>query len=359
METTLQSDKTNSLPITKNVRLKCCNWESQSNNTPFISLSEDDVIRIVNYALSDNVQHSSTYKYAFFKSILDNLFNVDLDSLFLSFDSICLRYTEIYWNLVLYHGLHQAPENRTGKINAVERVLYDFCNKCEINYQEKQTICFFENLRFDLQEKITRQIKSVFKQYVIGAFCGDTEDQFYHFDIKKSDGIYLNNDVFIALVKYKTAFERQNYFEWIKFLEKINKEEDSYALANKLDSSTERKNLFPFRQVLLDFGQNTCFYCGKLFNQNKTYPVDHFIPWSYVKDDKLWNFVLACPDCNTNKSNILPKEKYLSLIKIRNEKLCNYDNKLVKTDFKTYTFSKLTQMYHSAIYNGFKSEWTV
>ena len=32
-------------------------------------------------------------------------------------------------------------------------------------------------------------------------------------------------------------------------------EEDSYALANKLDASTERQNLNPYRKVLIEFNQ--------------------------------------------------------------------------------------------------------
>ena len=59
-------------------------WDSKSNNIPFISLSEADVISLVNKALSGNTARTSTYKFAFFKAILDNVFNVDLDSMFLS-----------------------------------------------------------------------------------------------------------------------------------------------------------------------------------------------------------------------------------------------------------------------------------
>ena len=66
-------------------------WDSKSNNIPFVSLSEADVIALVNKALSGNAARTSTYKFAFFKAILDNVFNVDLDSLFLSYDSVVLE----------------------------------------------------------------------------------------------------------------------------------------------------------------------------------------------------------------------------------------------------------------------------
>lgn len=138
-------------------------------------------------------------------------------------------------------------------------------------------------------------------RYVVAAFCGDTEDQFYHFDKKSGkEAITLNKDVYSALVKYKSIFEKQNYYEWKKYLEKANLEEDAYALAGKLDSSTERENLNAYREILEDFDRPRCFYCGHpLEKENRKEPVDHFIPWSFVKDDKLWNFVLSCPQCNS------------------------------------------------------------
>lgn len=204
-------------------------WDSKFNNTPFIAMTEADVIALVNKALSCGSAHATTYKYAF-------------------------------------------------------------------SYAEKNTIF---------------------------------------------------------------PFEKQNYYEWIKYLEKANLEEDSYALANKLDVSTERQNLSSYRDVLVEFKQTRCFYCGHELKDasDSAGPVDHFIPWSFVKDDKLWNFVLACPHCNSSKSNILPDRQYFTEIKERNRKLCNVDLPIVKHDFKSYSYFKLEEMWHSAIFNGFEDGW--
>ena len=82
-------------------------WNSDSNTVPFQNLTEADVIAMVNRALSGNSHHATTYKYAFFKSILDNVFNVDIETKLLSYDNIAIRFTEIYWNLVLNYHLRQ------------------------------------------------------------------------------------------------------------------------------------------------------------------------------------------------------------------------------------------------------------
>lgn len=337
------------------------NWNSDFNNVPFKSFSEDEVIAVVTKTLSNgNSRHTTSYKYAFFKSILDNVFNVDLDTMLITYDAIAARFTEIYWNLVLKYHLKQQAKTTQHEYTSVEKELFAFCQKYEFNYQDKLVIFPFESLRSDLQLEIIKKIKSQMMKYVVAAFCGDTDDQFYHFNKKDgSEGITLNHDVYAALVKYKSVFEKQNYYEWIKYLEKANDEEDSYALANKLDASTERQNLNQYRNVLIEFNQTRCFYCGKVLKDEseKSAPVDHFIPWSFVKDDKMWNFVLACPHCNSSKSNILPDESYFEIIKERNSRLVNVDKPIVRQDFKSYSYFKLKEMLHSAVFNGFESGW--
>ena len=337
-------------------------WDSTSNTVPFRSLSEADVIALVNRALSGNSHHTTTYKYAFFKSLLDNVFNVDLQTMLLPYENLASRFTEIYWNLVLYFHLRQEIKTSHHEYTSVEKELFTFCQKYKFNYEDKHCIFPFESLRTDFQLEIIKNIKRQMMKNVVAAFCGDTDDQFYHFNKQdKNSGIILNPDVYNALVKYKSVFEKQNYYEWIKYLEKANLEEDSYALANKLDASTERQNLAPYRKILIEFNQTRCFYCGKPLHDNseKASPVDHFIPWSFVKDDKLWNFVLACPYCNTSKSNKLPDQHFFESIKERNSRLCNMDLEIVQQDFKTYSYSRLIEMQHSAIFNGFETGWKV
>lgn len=332
-------------------------WNLSEGSVPFTPLSDDDVIQIVNRALSSCKKHTTTYKYAFFKSLLDNIFNVDLETSFLSYQSIAFRFAEIYWNLVLKFRLKQMIASKAVSMSSVERTLFDFCDKYGFDYKNKDSIFPFESLRGDLQIEIAKSIKTnIVQKYVLGAFWSDTDGQFYSFN-KKDSGIYFNADALSAFIKYKSAFEKLNYYEWIKYLEKANLEEDSYALANKLDSSTERQNLSKYRTTLEAFGQEKCFYCGKTLVKGEGIPVDHFIPWSFIKDDKLWNFVLACPACNSKKSNILPEQSFMTAIKVRNEKLIHFDSATVREDFTSYSYVKLAQMFQSAIFNGFSAHW--
>ena len=82
--------------------------------------------------------------------------------------------------------------------------------------------------------------------------------------------------------------------------------------------------------------------------------MDHFIPWSFIKDDQLWNFVLACPKCNESKKDKLPDEMFLERIIRRNDK-----ERLLKYTqlFANYRSRNMRQIYVWAMANGYQEIW--
>jgi len=142
-------------------------WDSDSNTVPFHPLTEADVIALVNRALSGNSKHTTTYKYAFFKSIIDNIFNVDIDTKLLTYDNLASRFTEIYWNLVLNYHLRQEIKTSHHEFTSVEKELFTFCDKYGFKYHDKLEIFPFESLRSDLQLEITKKIKTQMMRYVM------------------------------------------------------------------------------------------------------------------------------------------------------------------------------------------------
>ena len=96
-----------------------------------------------------------------------------------------------------------------------------------------------------------------------------------------------------------------------------------------------------------------CFYCGKLLDSGKV-NLDHFVPWSFIKDDNLWNLVLACPTCNRSKNDKLPDEKYLELLVKRNYELQIH---VEHRDLVNYRQRMLRYVYGLARINGYDSIW--
>lgn len=103
--------------------------------------------------------------------------------------------------------------------------------------------------------------------------------------------------------------------EWAKFLEKINK--SLPMLVAKIEQDEIRRGpLGPYRDMYLEHTCH-CFYCGDRLETGYI-DVDHFLPWSYIFEDQMWNLVLACIRCNSKKSASLPQEEFCHEIIKRN-----------------------------------------
>ena len=78
-------------------------------------------------------------------------------------------------------------------------------------------------------------------------------------------------------------------------------------LAAKIDNEeAERYPLTKYRKVFLEYSDH-CFYCNNSLKSNHIH-VDHFIPWSYIFDNNVWNLVLACQECNLKRVVLYPKK---------------------------------------------------
>lgn len=186
---------------------------------------------------------------------------------------------------------------------------------------------------------------------MVGALYKDFEGKLYSFD-KKSSGITLGHSAYDFILKYKPEIESLNYYAWAKFLEKINSDDAILRVIDKLELATPRRNdLSIYRHILFtEYEEHNCFYCGTKLKNNIN--VDHFIPWVFVKDDKIWNFVLACKKCNTKKNNRLPERSYIEKLVKRNQKLIL--DGIMTEDFSSYTSKTLQEIWNYARISGLK-----
>ena len=81
-------------------------------------------------------------------------------------------------------------------------------------------------------------------------------------------------------------------------------------IPSKLVKQEERNSLSPqhkFWDTAISNGLEVrCLYTNKLL-EVKEYDLDHFIPWSFVSHDLLWNLMPADSIVNSSKSNKLPE----------------------------------------------------
>ena len=127
------------------------------------------------------------------------------------------------------------------------------------------------------------------------------------------------------------------------------------AIPNKLIRSESRNSLskqHDYWDMVMNIGEPIhCIYTDKELHP-KEYDLDHFIPWSFVSHDLLWNLIPSDESINSSKSNNLPNlEIYLpKFVKLQHHSLqtmirANKETKIME-DFLSlgYTARDLANM---------------
>ena len=327
-------------------------WKLKEESCNDIRMSDDEIWSVMNSFLSGKRKVTTSYKYGFLKSILDNLYNVD-GNLCITYEKLFSTFAEIYWNLLCRHELTQIVKSRAGRYqkSRVELIVEKYASGFPAAVP-------FESLDGEVQEAVSAEVLRDCSKNVVGALYGDFQGKLYGFS-GKGRYIQLNPSAYEFFQKFKVDIERLNYYEWAKFLEKAN--EGTIGLLGKLEGITHRTNLSYYRRILYEvFEETNCFYCGRSLKE--TMQVDHFVPWSFNKENQLWNFVLSCPACNRKKSNKLAAKNYLIRLQERNEEIVtelpDMDNLDVQMEFQEYDRRKLLTMYQAAVTNGYHQIWT-
>ena len=325
-------------------------WRLSSGDIRKYYVSEDELWAAFNFVFSDACAKRSTYKFGLIKSILDNLLSVAPSErgLELSYRDIFTKFSINYWNLITKYHLKQMHSNMRYSDSQIEKVFeYALDKNTAIESLE------FDNLSEDDKEWIINNVTKECKRCVIGALYENFDGQLYGFELK-SDGLWLNPVAYEFMLKYKPEIEQLNYYAWAKFLEKVNSDDALNRVLGKLELSTPRRSdLSVYRKILeLEFEGENCFYCGNKIKSSAH--VDHVIPWSFVKSDHLWNFVLACPACNGKKKDRLPSKENLSRVIVRNEQFISVSKPIIEVEFKGYQSDLMWKIWNYAKLSGLR-----
>ncbi|WP_027965073.1 HNH endonuclease [Halalkalibacillus halophilus] len=312
-------------------------------------LVDEDIWRVFSIILSNKSAKSSTYKYALVKSLIENLYSVN-DKLELSYDQLSYSFTKVYWNLVIHH--HLDKQNRGSKNARAVTVIKEFKEKHDIPNEFS-----FDKINHSLQLKLVSKMKSVMKENVFGALYGDTKATFYEFNHYK-EYFRFQPSVHRFMLNYQLLLVNLTNYHMAKMIEELNEVPSINYLLDKVESIAKRSSLKPYEKILLNYFEANCFYCSKsLSNSENVTHVDHFIPWSFVQSDQIWNLVLSCNRCNTSKNDKLPDRSYLDIIIDRNKQLVNQPP-LEIDSMENYKDNKIILLYDYSIKNGFDKIWT-
>jgi len=289
---------------------------------------------------------SNTYKFALAKFLLDYSKSQKLkeQDYQISYTEIAIKFLEYYWFQECKYKFKQ--DFNKDKMPKIIRIIQKYCGTEYISESFEKYFKGKEKIKLHMIEEIEREC---FNDVIPRFQPKDKNDYYQHFHKSLKSGNYSSSKKsYIILSKEALFCFKQEYevlskilvLEWAKFLEKTN---FTPKLISKIErmKDPKRNSLIKFKTMLIEMNQE-CFYCGTILEQSNIH-IDHFIPWSYIYEDEIWNLVPSCSRCNLIKSDSLPPKK--CLIKIENR---NKIYQLIKWN------SSITDYYENCYKAGFK-----
>ncbi len=176
------------------------------------------------------------------------------------------------------------------------------------------------------------------------------------------DEIVINNNWVEYLIKHYAILRDFTFWNLTDFLQKRNPNVPD--VPSKLIKPIQRISLTKQHKFWNDYietvGSINCIYTGKEITPSK-YDLDHFVPWSFVSHNLLWNLLPADSGINSSKSNNLPSlDTYLKpFAKLHKEALStlypkNPNNKIFEDYLTVYdSVSELARMSDNDFYKVF------
>lgn len=278
---------------------------------------------------------TNSYKYLFFLSILDILNRQNFEPTSpIEFSKIIIEMLANAWYPHTYFKLFFGWQDKiTQKLDSLNLDI----NQSILQFKDPDKKCLRETIASqNLDDVITffrryvpfRLLTPFFKQELKGI---DTK---YEVD-KQIPSVSINNfetckplycfdtpiyrDCKAIILHPKWAAYIQVHYwilrawvswEWLKYMQKRNPSVP--ALANKLFPPQKRESLSKqtkYWELVLRYTDVLCIYSERVLNKTK-FSLDHYLPWSFVAHDQLWNLIPTFPEINSSKSNNLPANIY-------------------------------------------------
>ena len=276
--------------------------------------------------------NSQCYKFYWLEALVNLLIlNNKKDITF--FDAACEMIVEAWYTIAEYH-LHMGSVYANGESkNAIERAVNYIQSKSDLSSsaQRDKIEEAIRSCEHDHEfQKIINQMTDDVPYRLLSPFVPELKgnDRLWHSDQKLIEYFNLINQK--SLLPYYMEFESHShkYVHWndpwaamvkdnyILILEWIRSKKIRYlqdrnpgvpGIVYKLDIVTARKlnHVHHLWDAVMEKDDVIDIYTNSVLN-GKRYDIDHFIPWSYVMADELWNLTPAEKASNISKSNHLP-----------------------------------------------------
>ena len=153
-------------------------------------------------------------------------------------------------------------------------------------------------------------------------YCFNADNQ------KDCNAINLHPDWIKYLEQNYTIVRGWASWEWLNYMQQINPSIPN--VVNKLFIPQQRDSLnkqTQYWKTILEHQNIKCIYSQVQLDKNEI-SLDHYLPWSFVAHDQLWNLIPTTQSVNSSKSNNLPSQQYLNdFVKLQHLGLTIYQEK--------------------------------
>lgn len=293
-----------------------------------VSLPLSDGLNISSLSrLFDNTTNS--YKYLFFRALLNHLYCAKFDESIISLDTLIDEMLCDAWYPYIYYRLSFGSQDQIA-------IIIDRCDAHAIKHDQLRN-CFRNNraITADLQRYVPYRLITVFFENELRGIS-DTQKNRKIFGLAETSfntvkplyklieqdskiAIELHSDWMKYLYENFPIIKSWANWGWLQYLQKKNPHVP--ALSQKLSPPPDRAVLTQqtnYWKKVIDSRKQSgqpplrCIYTDHEITPNYKFALDHFLPWSFVGHDQLWNLIPANPRVNSSKSNNLPHENYLS-----------------------------------------------
>jgi 5-methylcytosine-specific restriction endonuclease McrA len=164
---------------------------------------------------------------------------------------------------------------------------------------------FFPDAAAIPDSKVNNRVAELAEQYFVA------RQPPYRFDSNR-ENIFLHplwSTYFLKNLPFVRAWA---WWHFLQYMQRCNP--NVPAVASKLFAPPERESLAAqtkFWSAAIELQSFHCIYSGALITAHD-FALDHFVPWSFVVHNQLWNLIPTTKTVNSKKSDNLPSvEKYL------------------------------------------------
>ncbi len=245
-----------------------------------------------------------------------------------------------YWPLTVTYKLRQATvHDKDPVIMQLIRGEVD-----QLNLPSNSSVSDYKNRHREAFETVVSRLSTPGRDCCLD----EVVPRFHNVSRQSLAKLYKEKDRAILLSRGSLKFLQDNHEtlrllsigRWVKFTEKYSA---APRLYEKIEDKPRRNSLTRYRKTLNRLNLDVrCFYCEGLLEEE--YDVEHFIPWSFVFEDKLWNLVAACSGCNGDKDVSIPSRSWLEKLHKRNSQLAEMSqDPMVKRDLGEWKIRSLEQ----------------